>query len=150
MCFFKLCNRNFMFFTHLKLFLVWNAFGTVMKKPCSLCIFEVISMDHRQGCAGIHHAKGMCISVFIKIFCQFLLHFYEIIICHLYVISLCRSQIRYHLKRMIDLILLNIIYDCIRHIIADTLVFLMPLTQKLTGNVDIERLQSDKTSSILL
>lgn len=149
MCFFKFRNRDFMFFTHFKFFLIWDTFGTVMKQTSNLCIFEVITMDHSQRSAGIHNSKCMCKTIFIKIFCQFLLHFYKIIICHLYSISLCLVKNRSHLREVINLMLLNVIHNRLGHIIMNAFTFLVPLAQKLAGNINIQSIQPYKTSSVL-
>lgn len=67
----KIGNRNIVFAAHLQFFLIGNTFGTIVKKTCHLCIFDIISMDHSQTCAGVHNAHGMLETILIQVFGKF-------------------------------------------------------------------------------
>ena len=78
----KIGNRNIVFAAHLQFFLIGNAFGAIVKKTGHLCIFDIISMDHSQTCAGVHNAHGMLETILIQVFGKFFFNFCKIVICH--------------------------------------------------------------------
>ena len=79
----KIGYRNIMLAAQLQFLLIRNTLGTVMKKTCSLCILQIIAINHCKRCTCVHNSHCVLKSGFVQIFGKLLFYFYKIIFSHL-------------------------------------------------------------------